>query len=282
MAVMVDRARRSALLSRSPARDANLARNRLASKGRAERWRPARDALWALLDRHVAAGATVAVVGAGNAHDLPLTRLLARAGAVDLIDLSTGPSRRALRREPPLLRARGRALRCDLTGGAADRIVSAVERGRAPRATDVPRTPIGSGRYDLVIGDLFYSQLMYPALLDAGLESHRIRAALDAHGQPLCDAVVARLHASAPVVVHLHDRLGWWDGHAPPAPLEAFISGDAALAGAPGPRGCDIHGALLGCGQRSVDHALWRWPFADGVDYLVEAVVAVSVLSAAP
>jgi hypothetical protein len=277
---VADGPRRSTLLRSRPARAANLARNRLASDSRAERWRPARDALWALLDRQLQEGATVAVVGAGNAHDLPLTRLLARAGSVDLVDLATGPSRRALRREPAALRGRGRALRCDLTGGVADRIASAVRDGRPPHDLEVPRAPIGTGRYDVVVGDLFYSQLLYPALLDAELSSHRIRAALDAHGQRLCDAVVARMHASAGLVVHVHDRLGWWENHAPSAPLAAFISGEAALDAEPGPRGCDIHGALERCGQRAIDRALWRWPFADGVDYLVEAVVAVSVLTA--
>lgn len=261
-----------------PARAANLARNRAALAGRAQRWRPARDAMWSLLDRHVGEGAAVAVVGAGNAHDLPLTRLLARAGTVDLVDLSAAPSRRALRREPPALRSRGRALRCDVTGGAADRIVSAVERGREPRDAQVPRTPIGSGRYDVVIGDLLYSQLLYPALLDANIAGHRIAAALDGHGQALCDAVVARMHASAELVVHVHDRLGWWEGNAPSAPLQTFLAGEASVADEPGPRGCDIAGALLRCGQRVVDRALWRWPFSESVDYLVEAVVAVSVL----
>jgi hypothetical protein len=267
------------LISR-PAREANLARNRHAAADREGRWSAARDALWAVLERHVSPGAAVAVVGAGNAHDLPLTRLLARAATVDLIDLSAGPSRRALRREPAALRGRGRALRCDVTGGVADRIVNAARQGGTPRDVAVPRAPVGTGRYDVVVGDLFYSQLLYPALLDAGLASHRIGAVLDAHGQPLCDAVVARLHASAGLVVHVHDRLGWWKENRPSAPLEAYLAGAASLADAPGPRGCDLPGALERCGRRSVDRALWRWPFGDGVDYLVEALVATSVLHA--
>lgn len=279
---MVDRSLRPAPLTSRPAREANLARNRLAHAGRAERWRAARDALWTLLDRHVRPGAAVAVVGAGNAHDLPLTRLLARAASVDLIDLSTGPSRYALRAEPRALRGRGRVLRCDVTGGVADRIATAARQGRTPRDVSVARAPVGRGRYDVVVGDLFYSQLLYPALLDAGLASHRIGAVLDAYGQPLCDAVVARLHASAELVVHVHDRLGWWDDAGPSAPLEAFIAGDRSLAEEPGPRGCDLPGALERCGQRILDRALWRWPFADGVDYLVEGLVAVSVLHDGP
>ena len=109
-------------ITKRPARTANLARNLLADAGREQRWRPARDAFWTVLDRHKRDGARVAIVGAGNGHDVPLTRLLARAGSVDLIDLCSRPSRRALRREPAALRRRGRALRRDVTGGVADPI----------------------------------------------------------------------------------------------------------------------------------------------------------------
>jgi hypothetical protein len=221
------------LTASRPARIANLARNSLAESGRERRWRPARDSVWALLDRHVLEGASVAVGGAGNAHDLPLTRLLARAGSVELLDLSRGPSRRALRRETPALRSRGRAVRCDVTAGVADRVVAAALHGRRATRTRLPPTALGT--YDIVIGDLFYSQLLYPALLDARLGRDRVDEALARHGQPLCDAVVARLHASAPVVAHVHDILGWWPGHRP-------VSSDER------PSGCDIDQA---CAARS-------------------------------
>ncbi|MGI8578977.1 MAG: hypothetical protein ACR2K9_00260, partial [Solirubrobacteraceae bacterium] len=72
-----------------------------------------------MLDRHVPAGATVGVLGAGNGDDLPLRRLTRRAGRVDLIDLDPVALRRARR---PALRPRGdvQALVSDVTAGAAD------------------------------------------------------------------------------------------------------------------------------------------------------------------
>jgi hypothetical protein len=33
-----------------------------------------------------------------------------------------------------------------------------------------PLAAVGDAPYDLVIGDLFYSQLLYPAMLDAGAD----------------------------------------------------------------------------------------------------------------
>ena len=77
---------------------ANARRNANGGVRRMWRWRATRAAAWALLERHVAPGATVAVVGAGNGHDLPLRRLGRRAGRLDLIDLDP---RRAARHPPP-------------------------------------------------------------------------------------------------------------------------------------------------------------------------------------
>ena len=44
------------MIRTSAARAANAARNVLAPADRRERWRPARDRLWTLLERHVEAG----------------------------------------------------------------------------------------------------------------------------------------------------------------------------------------------------------------------------------
>ncbi|MDP9258815.1 MAG: hypothetical protein M3Q31_20020, partial [Actinomycetota bacterium] len=65
---------------RRPASRANKQRNARATAARLERWRPARDVLWTLVDPFVPGGARVAVVGAGNGHDVPLRRLAERAG----------------------------------------------------------------------------------------------------------------------------------------------------------------------------------------------------------
>lgn len=104
------------------------------------------------------------------------------------------------------------------------------------------------------------------------------------HGRPLTDAVVAWLHASAPhgVVVHVHDLLGWWPGHPQPFALDDVLTLaerdlDAALELARTgnfPHGCDPRQACVALDATIVDTALWRWPFAPGVDYLVCATVA--------
>ncbi len=249
---------------------------------RAARWRPARSALWRLLDRHVEPGKLVAVVDAGNAHDLPLRRLRRRAGHLDLVDLDAAALRRAQRR----LLARRRALRLiveDVTFGRADAISHAALGGHAP-APESSKPPARAEAYDVVVADLLFTQLLYPALVDAGLPSGAIEGALRRHGQPLTDAVVAWLHASAPdgLVVHVHDVLGWWPGHPQPFALEDVLAlakrdPDAALHLAQQgdvPRGCDPRQAALDLGAEIIDTALWRWPFAPGVDYLVCATVA--------
>ncbi|MGX6449928.1 hypothetical protein ACVU7I_17975, partial [Patulibacter sp. S7RM1-6] len=280
-------------------------RNAQAAGDRFARWHGARGALWRTLDRHVAPGGRVVVVGAGNAHDLPLGRLGRRAGTVDLLDLDV----RAVR---PAAERAGRSVRFvveDLTLGAADAI---VRRATGPAATvdgpgtgtddgpgtadltapsgapDLARlaaTPVARAPYDVAIADLCLTQLLYPALRDADLASRRIGETLERAGQPLTDAVAARLHASTPggLVVYVHDLLGWWRGHPQPFPLDAVLERaeaegpDAALAlAATGtvPRGCDPRVALARAGAEIVDTAFWRWPFAAGVDYLVCATVA--------
>src|SRR5690348_8690740 len=96
-------------------RSSNRARNARAAPQRRERWQPARDALWRLLDRHVPAGARVGVVGAGNADDLPLSRLLERTARVDLIDVDRRAIARTARHRDGI-----RVVVADVTGGAAD------------------------------------------------------------------------------------------------------------------------------------------------------------------
>src|SRR4051812_391441 len=92
--------------SRGPASRANARRNARATTARVERWRPARDALWALLDAYVDDGARVAIVGAGNGHDVPLARLAGRASCVNLVDLDGGAARGARARLSAELRER--------------------------------------------------------------------------------------------------------------------------------------------------------------------------------
>ena len=145
-----------------------------------------------------------------------------------------------------------------------------------------PDAPLPGGRYDVVIGDLLYSQLLYPALLDAEVPAARRRAVIAAEGGPLTAAVVAALHASAPVVVHVHDPACWGNGYPQPVELDDVLraaDGDPAdglvlAARAKGPREADPRRALEAAGIPVLGTALWHWPFVEGVDYLVVGTVA--------
>lgn len=266
-----------------PATAANIARNALGADGeRARRWASARESAWCLLERHVGTDARVAVLGAGNGHDLPLERLAARAAELDLFDLDLGALRRARRHCAPDLRGSIRIRRCDVTDGAADRVAQAVGSRRPPPARKPKTRPLGKGGYDVVIGDLLYSQLLYPALLDAGVSPARTRKAVDDHGQDLTDAVVSRMHVSAAKggrVIHLHDVVGWWDGHRQPASLEEIVAQDRLddalrlVSACRQPRGADPALSDQRLGTQTIETAIWEWPFAPHARYLVRATV---------
>ena len=268
---------------RGPASRANKQRNARATAARLERWRPARDSLWALLDPFVGPGARVAVVGAGNGHDVPLRRLAERAERVDLIDLDARAARGARGRLPAGLRERVAVVRQDVTAGIADELARVAARGDLPAPREAPLEPVGAGAYDVVIGDLLYSQLLYPALRDSPLQPERAGVVLARIDRPLVTSVVRRLHASAPggVVVHVHDPLGWWAGHPQRVTLEEILEAAETDTGAAlalvarghGPTACDPRAIALELGCEPVATALWRWPFQEGVDYLACATV---------
>lgn len=291
---------------RAPSRVANASRNAQAGSGRRGRWAPARDSLWRFLAPHLDEGASVAIVGAGNCDDLPLRRIAERAGEVTLLDLDPIASKAARRR---LGRTEGRKVGVighDVTEGAADEIVHAAldserptrseaagedasDASRPARATDESDEeihPLPGAPYDLVIGDLFYSQLLYPALVDLEVDPQIRDQTLAQHAPTLTREVVARLHASAPRVVHVHDPIAWWDGHEQPVTLDEILTAyatdgpDAALAlaaGGNGPHESDPRAALASLGLTPIATALWRWPFIDGVDYLACATLAPAI-----
>jgi hypothetical protein len=270
---------------RAPARVANASRNAGAELDRRRRWAPARDALWDFLAPWLDDGARVAIVGAGNGDDLPLRQIARRAGELVLIDIdprAVQGARRGLRLSE---RRRTTVVGHDVTCGAVDRIVLTALRGEATSQLEncVREDPLPSAPYDLVIGDLLYSQLLYPALLDLGVDAERRSDTLARHAPDLTRAVAVRFHASAPRVVHLHDPLAWWDGHEQPVALEEILAAaasdgpDAALwltACGLGPHESDPRAALADLGISPAATALWRWPFSAGVDYLVCATLA--------
>jgi len=172
--------------------------------------------------------------------------------------------------------------RCDVTAGTADRIARAVRLGRRPQLQSRAPRPVGSGEYHVVIGDLLYSQLLYPALLDASVPGNWTRDALALHGPALTHAVVSRMHASATDdgrIIHLHDVVGWWDGHPQPVSVEEILAqerlGDAfaLISLCRQPVGTDPRASALRLGARVIDTALWEWPFASDARYLVCATV---------
>ena len=259
---------------------ANARRNAAGGLGRLWRWRGTRAAAWALLERHVAPGATVAVVGAGNGHDLPLRRLGRRARRLDLIDVDE----RAVSRTRNRLRLGGVRVHTvveDVTHGSADAVLRQIFSGR-PRGAAPAVAAVGRPPYDVVIADQLLSQLLYPALSDSDLPTRAVNAALRTHGQSLTNAAVANLAAAAPggLLVLVEDVLGWWEGHDQPFALDdvlALNDPNAALElmqrGRPA-RGADGRVALAAARAEVVDRAFWRWPFAPGTDYLVCATVA--------
>ena len=174
-------------------------------------------------------------------------------------------------------------MRQDVTAGIADELARVAARGDLPAPREAPLEPVGAGAYDVVIGDLLYSQLLYPALRDSPLQPERVGVVLARIDRPLVTSVVRRLHASAPggVVVHVHDPLGWWAGHPQRVTLEEILAAAETDTGAAlalvarghGPTACDPRAIALELGCEPVATALWRWPFQDGVDYLACATV---------
>ncbi len=269
---------------RAPASAANTARNARAELGRHTRWAPAREALWQLLGGHLPHAARVAILGAGNGDDLPLERIAARAGELTLIDLDTRAIRAARRRQPRRLRDRIGVVEHDITNGAADAIARAAAVGRVPPAPRLSEAPLPGSPYDFVIGDLLYSQLVYPALVDLDVPAARTSAFLACYAPTLTRSVVSRLHVSAPdgLVLHLHDPIAWWPGHPQPVRLERILAtaqGDPEVALAlvgkgTGPHHSDPRAALSTFAIPIRATTMWRWPFAPRVDYLACATLA--------
>jgi hypothetical protein len=257
-----------------PATAANVTRNARARPARHTRWAPARAALWNALEGVLEREATVVIAGAGNGDDLPLREITEHAGHVTLVDVDPVALEQARRSVPRHLRMRITLETHDVTLGRADAITAGRITGPGPLIHPLPGAP-----FDLAVGDLLYSQLLYPGLVDAGLPADRIAALTRRHSPGLTRLVVWRLHASAPRVLHVHDPLGWWAGHEQPVDLDEILTADtdAALqliARGHGPTASDPRATL---GDAVVLRtSLWRWPFAEGVDYLACATLALT------
>jgi hypothetical protein len=238
---------------------ANRWRNARGDRARRARWAPLRDEVWRVVEPLVRPGGRVAVVGAGNGHTLPL-RLLASHAALTLIDVDEAALARSSRR------LRVETLVHDVTEGEADRIVTR-EPNAPPHRGSIRFSRLPGSPYDLVIGDLLYSQLLYPALLDR--RAPDLAQRLRTSGAALTRAVVTALHDSATTVLHIHDALGWWDGHTQPFTLEEAIAHPGLIAKGFGPKEADPRPWV----PTIVATHHWRWPFKPGVDYLAVGTV---------
>jgi hypothetical protein len=267
----------------APATLANTARNARADVARHARWAPARDALWRLIDPHLENRARIAIVGAGNGDTVPLARIADRSRELALIDLDRHAIRAARRRQSRHLRHRITVTEHDITNGAADAIATAAANVEVPVLPVLLEAPLPGAPYDLVIGDLLYSQLLYPALVDLNVPTARTTAFLDRYAPILTRAVVARLHVSAPYrrVLHIHDPIAWWPGHPQPITLKQILTTaerdpqDALMVAAQGtgPHHSDPRKALHAFAIPIRNTAVWRWPFAPHVEYLACATL---------
>jgi hypothetical protein len=138
-----------------------------------------------------------------------------------------------------------------------------------------------------VIGDLLYSQLLYPALVDLNVAPAVTAEFLTRCAPGLTRSTVARLNLSAPHgrVLHVHDPIAWWPGHAQPVTLKLILAtaecdpaaAVSLAARGDGPRDSDPRPALSALSIPIRATTLWRWPFAPGVDYLACATLTGAV-----
>ena len=271
---------------------ANVARNARAERDRTARWTSAREACWTFLAPLLRPDATVAIVGAGNGHTVPLKRLAAGSKSVTLIDIDRVSARMARRRVPLRHRRQVRVIEHDVTGGRAAQIVAAAAAAAPSAALDLrsgSSTVLPGGPYDLIVGDLLYTQLIYPGLKDAGVPADRIGSDLHTYGQPLVDQVVADLHRAltpAGTAVHLHDPIGWFPDRPQTVTLSAILDATSIerartlVSCGRLVRSGDVHEAILrDAGFGITDEAFWRWPFTPDVDYLVWATAVRAIPS---
>jgi hypothetical protein len=260
------------------ARDANARNNAMHQELRLERWRGVRDAVWELVDTVLAAGARVALVGAGSCDDVPLARIATRATAIDLLDFDPTSTARAVARLGVGPRARVRARELDVTGGSADLVLAAVrDDAPLPDALPLPYGPFDDAPYDLIIGDMLYTQLLHAGLLALDVHGERQQRLMQRYDPHLTNALVQRIQSSlAPGghAIHVHDVACWTDRHPQPVTLDqALERPDGRFELLRRHDACDPHLVLERLGARIVRTQWWRWPFEPKKEFLVRATV---------
>lgn len=261
------------------ARGANSANNAMHQELRLERWAEVRDHLWRLADPLLPEGGRVALVGGGSCDDVPLLRMIDRAASVDLLDFDPASTERALRRVPDGLRTRVRAEQVDVTGGCADAVLRAVrDDDPLPDALPLPYGPLGTGDYDLVVGDMLYTQLLHAGLIALGVFGDRQHELMRRYDPHFTNALVQRIQASlrpGGYAIHVHDLACWASGHDQPLRIDEVLE-DPFWTWTQLRRhdNCDPHLALGRIGVEVVDSAWWQWPFEPNKTFLVRATVA--------
>lgn len=258
--------------------EANRSNNAMHQQLRLDRWSGVRDRLWELLEPLIDDGARVALIGAGSCDDVPLRRIVGRAGVVDLVDIDGQAMERARTRVDPALRPQVVAVELDVTGGCAEQVLRAVrDEAPLPDSLPLPRGPIARGGYDLVVGDMLYTQLLHAGLIALGIEQERQRSIMRRYDPPVVRALVERIESSlAPGghAVHVHDVACWSNTHPQPVALpEALADPELAWERLRRHDGCDPHLALQSGAGRILGHAWWEWPFEPNKQFLVRATV---------
>ena len=260
------------------ARSANATNNAMHQAQRLERWETVRDALWQVLDPLIPEDARVALVGGGSCDDVPIARILQRAAHIDLIDFDISSTERALGRVPDEARERITVIEHDVTGGSADQVLRAIrDEQLLPDSLPLPYDALGDGGYDLVVGDMLYTQLLHAGLIALEVFGERQHELMRRYDPPLVNALVQRIQASlAPGghAVHVHDVACWSTGHDQPMELEEALE-DPFWMWTKLRRhdDCDPHLVLGRMGADVIESTWWGWPFEPNKRFLVRATV---------
>ncbi|MBC7462231.1 MAG: hypothetical protein H7287_12790 [Thermoleophilia bacterium] len=212
-----------------------------------------------------------------------MQRVAERAASVTLVDIDPEAAARAQARITGKAQAGIEFLELDVTDGAAEVIVASIVAGAGhPTNLDPPTDAIAGGGFDLVLGDMLYTQLLQPALVQLRLPGPQQLEYMRAFDGLLTEALVQRLQRSAsPLgkVVHVHDVACWSGVHSQPVELaEALATPDLSWARLRRHDQCDPQLALERLGVLTVERGWWEWPFEPNKRFLARGTVAVAGL----
>lgn len=241
------------------------------------RWQKVRDSVWRLVRAKLTPNSRVAIVGAGSCDDIPLMRISRHAACIDLIDFDHTAVDRALKRAKYASHITPEIV--DVTEGCADRILDAIAKGKSlPNALALPHKPFSGAPYDLIIGDMLYTQLLHPGLLKLDVEGPKQHMLMRRYDPHLTRSLVLRIQrslATGGYAMHIHDVACWTNNQPQPIPLErALTTPDLTYKSLNRHDRCDPHLILPMLNAEIIEHAWWSWPFEPNKSFLVRASVA--------